>query len=383
MDLNSPNWFISTVKYFQKLNETKPEKFGDWYTTHRKLGFTLGVCKKTEYYFNFSEDKIFNEKEKLKLCYIFALHQVFIEKNDSNLNFTESISLFFSSQFNISIPNDKKLEDFITQRISKQEDKKLKNWEKVLPHSLLYCDIFAWQRFLTHNFNPNFLFNYQAFVLNKLSVFIEAVKPVTKQEKRYLQNFTESADNLKMADLSTFKSNDLTKQEKAYIVELIILTAWIDSHFTDEELSTIQQFQSEFKIESAELNESINFIEDFLKTSDSENLFILSESKFSIVQKKLIETTKHQILKNKKRIVQEISESKELVMLLAKSTKQKLSKEEQKKVKTQLIDIFKIIPSVAIFLLPAGSLLFPFIVKILPKKMLLPSAFIDENNSEP
>ncbi len=45
----------------------------------------------------------------------------------------------------------------------------------------------------------------------------------------------------------------------------------------------------------------------------------------------------------------------------------------------QLLDIFKTIPSLAIFMLPGGAILLPLFVKFIPK--LLPSAF-DDNRIE-
>ena len=53
---------------------------------------------------------------------------------------------------------------------------------------------------------------------------------------------------------------------------------------------------------------------------------------------------------------------------------------EKKKVKKQLLDICKSVPSLTIFLLPGGSLLLPILIKFIPK--MLPSAFnenLDEN----
>ena len=82
------------------------------------------------------------------------------------------------------------------------------------------------------------------------------------------------------------------------------------------------------------------------------------------------------ILRNSKRLQKELSESAELVALLSKSTLRDLSAEEKKKVQNQLIDIFKSIPSLAIFILPGGAVLLPIFIKLVPK--LLPSSF-DEN----
>jgi hypothetical protein len=62
-----------------------------------------------------------------------------------------------------------------------------------------------------------------------------------------------------------------------------------------------------------------------------------------------------------------------LVHLLAQSTSRDLDKNEKKKVKKQLLDICKSIPSLTIFLLPGGGLLLPILIKFIPQ--LLPSAF--------
>jgi hypothetical protein len=88
------------------------------------------------------------------------------------------------------------------------------------------------------------------------------------------------------------------------------------------------------------------------------------------------EWTQKLILRNSKRLIKELEGSGELLVLLSKSTHKELNPKEKKKVQEQLLDIFKSIPSLAIFLLPGGALLLPMVVKLIPK--LLPSAF-DEN----
>ena len=79
------------------------------------------------------------------------------------------------------------------------------------------------------------------------------------------------------------------------------------------------------------------------------------------------------ITRNKNRLVKEILESKELMVLLAYSTRRDLNEKEKKKVRKQLLDICKTVPSLAIFLLPGGSLLLPIFIKFIPT--LLPSSF--------
>lgn len=80
--------------------------------------------------------------------------------------------------------------------------------------------------------------------------------------------------------------------------------------------------------------------------------------------------------RNKIRFIQELSQSKEAVRLIQKSTHSKLSIEEKEKIKIQLLDICKSIPALAVFLLPGGALLLPLLIKLIPD--ILPSAFRDD-----
>jgi hypothetical protein len=89
-----------------------------------------------------------------------------------------------------------------------------------------------------------------------------------------------------------------------------------------------------------------------------------------------IEEIKSLLHKNKLRLYQELSESKEALFLLRKSTHTPLNEEEKVKVKMQLLDICKAIPALAVFMLPGGALLLPLLIKLLPD--ILPSSFRDD-----
>lgn len=90
-----------------------------------------------------------------------------------------------------------------------------------------------------------------------------------------------------------------------------------------------------------------------------------------------VKEIKESIYKNKKRLANEIRESKELFSLLTKSTHKKLTSEERVKVKNQLLDICKSIPALAVFMLPGGALLLPLLIKLIPD--ILPSSFREDS----
>jgi len=98
----------------------------------------------------------------------------------------------------------------------------------------------------------------------------------------------------------------------------------------------------------------------------------MARNKYSETQRNVSEL----LNRNKRRLLKEIEQSKELFKLLQQSVTRKLTKEEQEYVHNQLLDIFKTIPSLAIFMLPGGAILLPFVVKFIPS--ILPSAFRDE-----
>ncbi len=83
------------------------------------------------------------------------------------------------------------------------------------------------------------------------------------------------------------------------------------------------------------------------------------------------------VQKNVGRLTVEIKETVELNKLLLKATHTKLSADEQLRVKAQLLDIAKTIPSLAIFAMPGGGVLLPILIKVLPFN-ILPSAFTDD-----
>ena len=89
-----------------------------------------------------------------------------------------------------------------------------------------------------------------------------------------------------------------------------------------------------------------------------------------------VEEIKILLHKNKLRLYQELSQSKEAMQLIRKSAKTQLTNEEKEKIKIQLLDICKAIPALAVFLLPGGALLLPLLIKLIPD--ILPSAFKDD-----
>jgi hypothetical protein len=96
------------------------------------------------------------------------------------------------------------------------------------------------------------------------------------------------------------------------------------------------------------------------------------------VSDQAVERVSAAVTENWGAIVTELRQTGELGQLLAKATAgRKLTADEKKKVRDQLVDLAKAVPALTIFAAPGGLLLLPLLAKLLPFSML-PSAW-DKN----
>src|SRR5205814_2540055 len=98
----------------------------------------------------------------------------------------------------------------------------------------------------------------------------------------------------------------------------------------------------------------------------------------------MVEGLQATVRKNYKRLLQELKETGELSVLLSRAARgQKLSPEEKKRMRQQLIDVAKVIPALAIFTAPGGVLMLVALARVM-RFDLLPSAFhSDPEDAEP
>ena len=174
-------------------------------------------------------------------------------------------------------------------------------------------------------------------------------------------------------------ANINTPKEKYYILDLACMSTWGDRTIDSDEQQFLIQLGIDLNLQTTRINESIETVNAFF-TTNKDSIALLSSK--NIVQSFYNNSSKmvsKLISRNSKRLYKELKDSKELMVLISQSTVRDLNDEEHKKVNDQLLDIFKSIPSLAIFLLPGGALLLPLVIKFIPK--LLPSAF-DDNRIE-
>jgi hypothetical protein len=273
-----------------------------------------------------------------------------------------------------------KLENLIDERVQTNKDIFSKNFSHIITNALLFVDILAYHHYLLQGKIPEkYLKRTEETIISIVSLALQ-VKTVKSQHDdlliklfeasiRYTKFSKVNIQNLEELPLDYFK-DDL---EKFYLLDLAGLTLWNDGKVENDEIYFLHK-----------LAESLFITDDFVKQSIDETNTFITVHKSEIQYFNYSNPVKHfydqttngvtfLIKRNKKRLTKEISESKELMQLLKQSASRDLSTEEKKKVKKQLLDICKSIPSLTIFLLPGGGLLLPILIKFIPQ--LLPSAF--------
>lgn len=282
--------------------------------------------------------------------------------------------------------NSTNLEKIIDERIKTNIDIINKQFSHVLTNALLFIDVLAFNYYLIHGSIPEkYIKKIEETIISIVSLALKIKSNKTYYDDLLIKLLEASVRYSKFSKISIQNLEDLKLDsftldlEKFYLIDLAGMALW-----SDEKIEKNEAF---FLYHLAEI---LSVSEDFIEKSITNTNEFITKSKQEIPYFKYSNPVKHffdhttqnvevLISRNKNRLFKEISESKELMLLLAKSTQRDLDEKEKKKVKKQLLDICKTIPSLTIFLLPGGSLLLPILIKFIPK--LLPSSF-NENLEE-
>ncbi|MFS4482977.1 LETM1-related biofilm-associated protein [Hyunsoonleella sp. 2307UL5-6] len=301
---------------------------------------------------------------------------------DSIIGFYSEISDIKSSFFKdllIGKKNHEQLENVIHKRIQIDANVLTKNFNYFIINALLYVDVLAYKRYLAkHKFSINYIKKLEASII---TISLDVLN--SKEEKN---DYDESLIKLFQSSLRFNEHKHLnykkailflsTNEERYYILDLACMATWSDQTIDVEEQHFLEKLGNDLNLSISRINQAIKTVNQFYTLHKNDIALLSSKNMVQSFYNNSSKIVTKLISRNSKRLYQELKDSKELMVLLSQSTLRDLNKEEQQKVQEQLLDIFKSIPSLAIFLLPGGALLLPLVVKFIPK--LLPSAF-DEN----
>lgn len=389
MNPSGQGWIKKLLQIVARNDSFLGLKKDDFYSQLKVSGFiygnNIGVVNKLVNNKDLTEDEYCKANLCLTLLYTHANSNTEIAFIKSVTNFYKSINerktSFFKELLGGKSPNEQ-LEKIIHNRIHIDANVVTKNFNYFIINALLYIDVLAYQSYLKNqSISIDYLKNLEASIAS-ISLDVLKAKAIKNQYDESLIKLFESS--LRYQDNKHVHYEDAIKfinttQEKHYVLDLACMATWTDGVIDSSERHFINQLGTDLNISSEIINSSIKSINTFYSTHKEKIALLSTKNMAQSFYNNSSKMVKKLITRNSKRLYRELLDSKELMVLLSQSTMRDLKPEEQKKVQEQLLDIFKSIPSLAIFLLPGGALLLPLVVKFIPK--LLPSAF-DENRIE-
>lgn len=344
-----------------------------------------------------------NTDEQLKLL-LFETHLfTFLRKKQQKIQkdeFIASLTQFYSGTQHLGLLDrlrlrftqnpERKLELILQSRVKiKTTFFGVNFWLNHLSNAFIFLDVILYRSFLEGKQVP-FDSAYQAAAISVLNGLLYAGfsdQKIEDKEQKIFKHFLASAALPK--NIRSIYQHRLTigiplkllKQELVHDPLLHQIT-YEYGHFliqgthviSDQERLKLLGLGKVLEMTEDQMLASEELCSAFIAQSSADQLLVYKQSTESSFAYK--ETSKRWLKiigRNRDRLIAEIKESKELMALLQKSTKQELSSQEKEQVKEQVYDILKSMPSLALFLLPGGTLILPIVMKLLPE--LIPSAF--------
>ena len=394
MNPSASGWipkFLTLVEK-QRITNFASDEF-QFYKESKNVGFIYGIS--IESLPNKPLSKLtFTTVEYTKINLFHSLLFAFFIKNknaDTNDAITSIIDFYkelekgktsFLYKLSISKSPTDILEHVLASRLQENNKISKKKENKILPNSLLFLDILAYRKYLISK--ENIKLYEQELESNIINFCFLALKAKKEKDKFDLQIIDQMEDSSAYLTLqnnqnqflsieSLYRQSNLDKLEKNYIFDLCCLAVWNDKELDVTEHLFLKKLTQILQISEDCITKNLHFIRQFSEKHSKSLKLFEHTNPLNQLYKHSTDTVKLLILRNKNRLIKELNESGELVKLLGQSTLRELSTEEKDKVKEQLLDVCKTVPSLTIFLIPGGSLLLPILVKYIPS--LLPSAF--------
>jgi hypothetical protein len=389
MNPSSTGWIRKLLLELDKDQIKIPLDINKLYFDLRGCGFIYGSNQAVVNDYVLNSDLTKEEYAKANL--LLSLFAAFNNSSNSSdfvasavgfyLTINEHKTSFFDDILNRKKSN-KFLERIIHKRIQIDDNFLTKNFNYFITNALLFVDVLAYIEYLkTGNITEEYIKNLESTIETIVIDVLTSKKYKTKYDKSLIKLLESSLRYQNTNSITYEEAIKLTSSplEKYYLLDIACMASWGDQKIDINEKTFLQQLGADLNISSEDVQQSLSSVEYFY-TINKDNIALLSSKN---VVKSFYDNSSNMVSKlisrNSKRLINELKESKDVLVLLSKSTVRELTDTEQKKVQDQLLDIFKSIPSLAIFMLPGGALLLPLVIKFIPK--LLPSAF-DDNRVE-
>jgi hypothetical protein len=155
--------------------------------------------------------------------------------------------------------------------------------------------------------------------------------------------------------------------DRGFVLEHVVLAARVDGRVDDAEREWIEALAARLEIEDARRRRFERRVGDFVEVHRDRFNPLDHAERFEAARPPVAVRFSRVVRQNLDALVMEIRETGDLALLLAKRAKgTRLTPDEARRLRSQLVDVAKAVPSLAVFSLPGGIILVPLLLKLLP-----------------
>jgi tellurite resistance protein len=312
----------------------------------------------------------------------------------------ESVSNFYNNIFpELSIPTKSLFgrKKTVIELVEKILDKRIEHtstfegnfWEYFFHNTLLFLDVFIFGQWIHTNADKVVadFFRYERdelrfSIVKVIASAAHANKEIAFEEKRLLEYFLQSTDlsherkkeavrifeeGIAVEDINLPAENSWIL--KKFFLELAILTLWADKKVEQSELDYLKSFCHYLGFSDEDLENSMIAIEGFVLEHWQQLEHLQNKQDFQQVSEQFIKRVARVAERNKSRLIKEIHEREDVLNLLRKARSNELTLDEKERMRLELIQMMKTLPTFVIIALPQKFLTLPILLKILPRNL--------------
>jgi len=347
----------------------------------RAIGFSFGqinTSKFPEIYTSFN----YTQEELAKICFLQLLEKIYFFQYPSHTTdeFISRLLDFYQlfvphkTNFFTSLFEDKntyaRLEHLFAIKWKENFFSQSKSNTIVLNLLVLSIYLLTFETYLAGKTHPNL---YHVYIED----LIQSILNHTQSQKNTEVHFVDNPNDFSIDEIMEVQSSYL---ETSLLLDIVMCSAWNNEtkKLNLPDFSVAPFCRLAFTKEQIE--DSRSYFMLFLQQNNYDYFYLKSSNIFNNMINNSTNYVEFLVGRNKGRILKEIQKNKQLMQLLMDSTHRSLDMQEKKLIKKQTLEVIKTIPSLAIFLLPGGTILLPIILKFIPS--LLPSSFNENLDSE-
>lgn len=278
-------------------------------------------------------------------------------------------------------------ERILDKRIEHTIEYKQNFWSHFFHNSLLFLDIFIFGQWIHTNADRivSEFFKYEReelrfSVIKVIALAAHSNTHIAPEERKLLEYFLQGtglpADRRKEA-IRIFEQGVLLEEInlptnnswilKKYFLEMAILTLWADKKVEGQEEDFLRTFCRYLDFNDDDLENSMIAMEGFVLEHWEQLEILQNKQDYQQVSEKFIQRLARLASKNKNRLMREVQESEELMMLLNQAKTSELSEADKARMHQLLLTVLQTMPTFVIISLPQHFLTLPILMKILPQ----------------